>query len=183
MMPARADMFVDESEDPRHESPMVGTETELLTGFLRWQRETLELKCADLSPMQLAERAVPPSTMSLLGLVRHMADVERGWFRRRMAGLDDAPPIYYSEDNPDGDFDDVIGDQATVDDAWARWRAEVAFGDEFVSNAADLDVIALGPTRSTLSLRWVIIHLIEEYARHLGHADLLREKIDGKLGQ
>ena len=95
----RADVFVDLESDPRGEPPTMGGERETLTGFLRWQRETLELKCSGLSPEELARRSVEPSTMSLLGLLRHMSDVERGWFRWFMAG-EDAPDRFSSEDDP-----------------------------------------------------------------------------------
>ncbi len=102
-------MFVDPARDPRGEPPPVGDERALLTAFLRWQRQTLEVKCGDLSAEELARRAVPPSTMSLLGLVRHMADVEHGWFRTTMAGLD-APRRWRTDATPDSDFDDVRED-------------------------------------------------------------------------
>lgn len=181
-MPQRADMFLEPPDDPRLDVPGVGEERALLVGFLRWQRETLELKCAGLGADDLASRAVDPSTMSLLGLLRHMAEVERAWFRRRLAGID-APPRYYSDADPDGDFDGAVADDAVVADAWAAWRDEVQFADGFVSDAADLDVVGDAPPRGPVSLRWVLLHMIEEYARHLGHADLLRERIDGRLGQ
>ena len=179
----RADMFVDPDSDPRTDTPTQGGEKETLTGFLRWQRETLELKCSGLDAEQLARRAVEPSTMSLLGLVRHMAEVERGWFRRFMNGHD-APPMFYSRDDPDRDFAGAVADQAVVGAAFRTWREEIDFADTYVAET-DLSVLGvrkdsdLGPT----SLRWVLTHMIEEYARHLGHADLLRERIDGRLGQ
>lgn len=183
-MTQRADMFVDPDVDPRHDPPTSGDERETLQGFLRWQRETLELKCSGLDAAQLATRSVEPSTLSLLGLVRHMADVERGWFRRFMAG-EDAPPIYYSKDDPDGDFDGAVADHSVVEDAWDAWRREVAFADRFVADAPSLDIAGkkVDPDRGPMSLRWVLVHMIEEYARHLGHADLLRERIDGAIGQ
>jgi uncharacterized damage-inducible protein DinB len=181
-MPSRADMFVDPENDPRDEPAPVGDERTLLVGFLRWQRQTLELKCSGLDAEDLARRSVEPSTMSLLGLVRHMADVERSWFRRTMAG-EDAPRIYYSEDDPDGDFDGAVADPVVVEQAWATWRAEVEFADRFTSEAPDLDVTGSSRWQPAVSLRWVLIHMIEEYARHLGHADLMRERIDGALGQ
>jgi uncharacterized damage-inducible protein DinB len=153
-----------------------------LLGFLRFQRETLELKCRGLGAEQLARRAVEPSSLSLLGLVRHMADVELGWFRRTMAGQ----PVkkrFSSEHEPDGDFDGARPDPAVVQEAWDVWRAEVAFADRFVAEAASLDVTGNDRWRGPVSLRWVLVHMIEEYARHNGHADLLRERIDGAVGQ
>ena len=121
--------------------------------------------------------------MSLLGLVRHMADVERSWFRRVMAG-EDAPPIFYSKEDIDGDFDNAVADPDVVAEAWERWREEMANADRFVAEALDLDVASLRETDpDRVSLRWVLIHMVEEYARHCGHADLLRERIDGRVGQ
>ena len=178
------DMFIEPEKDPRTEPPGRGGERETLAGFLRWYRETLELKCTGLDAAAMARRSVEPSSMSLLGIVRHMADVERGWFRRFMAGLD-APPRYYSKQDPDGDFDGAQADPAVVEQAWAAWRDEVAFADEFVAAAPSLDLVGqlTDRDRGEMSLRWVLVHMVEEYARHIGHADLLRERIDGAVGQ
>ena len=118
-------MFTDPDTDPRVEPPTQGDERATLVGFLRWQRDTLELKCAGLDADNLARRSVEPSTLSLLGLVRHIAEVERGWFRRVMAGQD-APPHFYTDTDPDGDFDGAVPDPALVAKAWDTWRAEVA---------------------------------------------------------
>jgi uncharacterized damage-inducible protein DinB len=173
-------MFIDLNDDPRVDPPGMGDERTTLVGFLRWQRETLELKCSGLDAEQLARRSVEPSTMSLLGLVRHMADVERSWFRRFMAGLD-APKLFPG----DIAFDDAAADPAMVSQAWALWRDEIAFADQFVADAPTLDLPGKqqDSVRGPMSLRWILTHMIEEYARHLGHVDLLRERIDGKLGQ
>ena len=122
------------------------------------------------------------STLSLLGLVRHMAEVERGWFRRVMAGQD-APPRFYSNADPDGDFDGAAPEPELVAEAWEVWRSEVAFAERFVAEAPDLDVTGNDPWRGAVSLRWVLMHMVEEYARHNGHADLLRQGIDGAVGQ
>ena len=178
------DMFIEPEHDPRTEPPSAGSERDTLTGFLGWHRGTLELKCSGLDAAALARRAVEPSSLSLLGLVRHMADVERGWFRRLMAGQD-APPRYYSPEDPDGDFDNVRPDPAMVAEAWQAWREEVAFADQFVAAAPDLELVGKREDkwRGAMSLRWVLNHMIEEYARHNGHADLLRERIDGAVGQ
>ncbi len=153
-----------------------------LTAFLRSQRDTLELKCSGLDASALARRAVDPSTLSLLGLVRHMADVERAWFRRVMAGQD-APPVFYSDLDHDGDFNGAAPDPALVAEAWEAWRAEVAFAEQFVDDAASLEVTGNDRWRGAMSLRWVLVHMIEEYARHNGHADLLRQRIDGSVGE
>ena len=146
-----------------------------LTGYLRDQRLTLELKCAGLDAAGLTRRSVPPSNLSLLGLVRHMAEVERAWFRRRLAGLD-APTLY---GGGDAEFDGAVADPEVVAEAWSTWRAEVAFAERFVDAAPDLDLVG----KEGHVLRRVLVHMIEEYARHNGHADLLRERIDGRVGQ
>ncbi|MEV0802395.1 DinB family protein [Kribbella sp. NPDC050281] len=161
----------------RSRRPPSAQERETVLAFLQWHRETLELKCADLKPEQLGERAVRRSGLSLLGLVRHAAETERFWFRRVMAG-EEAPPLF---DVPDA-FDVTGADAAMVDQAWDAWRAEVAFADKFVAAAPDLDVVGDEPGEGPVSLRWVLMHLLEEYARHNGHADLLREQLDGAVG-
>lgn len=171
-----ADVFVEPLEDPRYAVPDAGPERDLLYGFLRWQRETLVLKCEGLTPDQLASRPIAMTSMSLLGLVRHMADVERSWFRRRLAG-EDAPRRFSSEDDPDGAWDDAA--PSGVAEAWAAWEEEVAWADRFFSDN-DLDLVG---REAGVSLRWVMLHMVEEYARHMGHADLLRQAIDGRVGQ
>lgn len=176
------DMFTDPDDDPRTEGPVRGDELAVLLGFLQWQRQTLELKCAGLDAAAMARRSVEPSSMSLLGLVRHLADVERGWFRRTLA-QQDAPPHFRSRGNPDGDFDDAVPDPEVVAQAWRVWREEVAFSDQFVAQAPNLDITGYEQWRGDISLRWILIHMVEEYARHLGHVDLLRERIDGAVGQ
>ena len=177
----RADVFVDREDDPREDGPSLGDERATLVEYLRYQRMTLELKCSGLDAADLARRSVPPSTMSLLGLVRHLAEVERRWFRARMAGQDTAAH-YYSDVDPDGDFDGAVPDPEVVAEAWDTWRAECAFTDRFVAAAPNLDVT--GDTdQGPVSLREVLVHMVEEYARHNGHADLLRERIDGRVGQ
>ncbi|MFL6125780.1 DinB family protein [Actinophytocola sp.] len=179
MATRRAQLFGGE-DDPRFATPVTGDERAVLAATLRAQRATLEVKCAGLAA-ELAERSVPPSTLSLLGLVRHLADVERRWFRQVLAGQD-APPLFSSADAPDGDFDGAVADAAVIAGAWAAWRVEVAFAERFTANAPDLDVTGEDGWRGTVSLRWVLIHMVEEYARHNGHADLLRERIDGAVG-
>jgi uncharacterized damage-inducible protein DinB len=175
-------MWMDTAQDPRFAA---GAELEgeraTLLDYLHAYRLTMEMKCADLDPAQLARRSVPPSTMSLLGLVRHMADVERNWFRRVMAQAD-APPLYWSEDVADADWVGAVADQAVVDDAWRAWREEVAFAEKFVADSSDLGLRVPMRDGTTVALREVLVHMIEEYARHCGHADLLRERIDGRIG-
>jgi uncharacterized damage-inducible protein DinB len=180
---AGSNMWMDMALDPRFEA---GAELEgeraTLLDYLRAYRLTMEMKCADLDAAQLASRSVPPSTMSLLGLIRHMADVERNWFRRVMAQAD-APPLYWSEDIADADWLGAVADPAVVDDAWRAWRDEVAFAEKFVAGSPDLGLEGINRDGTSIALREVLVHMIEEYARHCGHADLLRERIDGRVGQ
>ncbi|HET8581634.1 MAG TPA: DinB family protein, partial [Jatrophihabitans sp.] len=123
-----------------------------------------------------------PSTMSLLGLVRHMAHVERSWFRRVMAGQD-APYLYRTPEDRDADFNGAVADPAVVEQAWRAWRDEVAFAEQYVDRTPDLSTTGTTRDGSEVQLRDVLVHMIEEYARHCGHADLLRECIDGRVGQ
>jgi uncharacterized damage-inducible protein DinB len=157
------------------EIPRTGDERSTLLAFLKWQRSTLERKCAGLEPDQVRIRSVEPSNLSLLGLVRHMADVERGWFRRTLAG-EDVADRYSSPDATDGDFDNV--DTANVDEAFAAWGEECELADEIISRRA-LEATGRHRTGREVSMRWILKHMIEEYSRHNGHADLLRERIDG----
>ncbi len=166
----------------RSKPPPAAGEGEMLAAWLDYHRATLELKCDGLSDAQLRRRAVPPSNLSLLGLVRHMAEVERAWFRRE-AVYEDAPPRYCSKGNGDGDFNDV--DTADVIEAFDAWRDECQRAREIVAVAATLDMETRGKRGNStgpLTLRWIMVHMIEEYARHNGHADLLRERIDGSTG-
>ncbi len=163
----------------RIDPPLVAREREMLDAWLDYHRATLAVKCEGLSDDQLRAQAVPPSSLSLLGLVRHMGEVERSWFRRVLSG-EQAPPRYYSDENRDGDFDDVA--DADVAEAFGYWRDECADARERVAAAPSLDVTGTGRQGETYSLRWIMVHMIEEYARHNGHADLLRERIDGTVG-
>ncbi|MFC4020456.1 DinB family protein [Micromonospora sp. GCM10011542] len=175
------DRFVHPDEDPRSGGGFSDERT-ILVHYLRDQRLTFQLKCDGLDADQLARRAIPPSTMSLLGLIRHLAEVERGWFRRTMAGQD-ALKIYASEADPDGDFDGAVADPEVVAEAWRTWQAEVEFAERFVAEAPDLGVQGRQRLGNTVVLRELLVHMIEEYARHNGHADLLRERIDGRVGE
>jgi uncharacterized damage-inducible protein DinB len=162
----------------RTDPPYVAGEQAMLDAWLEYHRSTLAWKCEGLDDAQLRERAVPPSSLSLLGLVRHMADVERNWFRRVLGG-EDVPGIYWTDDDLDGDFDNV--DTADVQEAFATWRSECEHARRNAAAAASLEVT--GQRRGeSVSLRWILVHMIEEYARHNGHADLLRERIDGAVG-
>jgi uncharacterized damage-inducible protein DinB len=160
--------------------PETGDERMLLDAFLDFHRDTLRWKCAGLSDEQLRRRSVEPSSMSLLGIVRHLAEVELSWFVRRFAGQD-VPLLYCSDDNPDGDFDDV--DAADAATTWATYDEVIVRAKDAVAGAS-LDAEFIRPSdQKRYSLRWLYLHLIEEYARHNGHADLLRERIDGAVGE
>jgi uncharacterized damage-inducible protein DinB len=168
--------------EDRPEPPTEGDERATLIGFLDYQRATLAWKCSGLTPEQLAQRATPPSTLSLLGLVRHMAEVELAWFDRVATGTR-RPYFYSTKDDPDADFTGAVADPEVVDNAFATWRQSV---DEAraVTARTELDATFHHDRYDTdFSLRWVLCHMIEEYARHNGHADLLREAIDGSTGE
>lgn len=188
----RADMFTADGrpsdDDPRENGPTLGDERTTLLEALRFLRLTLELKCAGLDAEAMARRSVEPSTMSLLGLVRHLADMERATFRVLLAGQD-APPLFSSDTERDGDFDGAVPDPEVVAQAWDAWRAEVDFATRFMARAPSLDATADDPLNrhgsggGLMSVREVLVGTIVEYARHLGHVDLLRERIDGRVGQ
>jgi hypothetical protein len=164
------------AETERPYAPYECDERTMLTQWLDYQRATLALKCEGLTPDQLRTRAVPPSELSLLGLVRHAAEFENLWFRFWLAG---EGPVHRWE----GDEDFAV-DGADVDEAFDYWRAECANSREVVASFASLDDVGAGQTPGAgISVRWTLVHLIEEYARHNGHADLLREVIDGVTGQ
>ena len=168
--------------DPRNHPETQADERTTLVVFLNFQRETLAWKCADLSAEQLARRAVPCTTMSLLGIVRHMAEVERIWFRVVLC-QEPAVPHFYSDEDSDGEFNDAVADDEVVAIGFATWRAEIAYAESFVASASDLDVSGTNKWGETMSLRWILVHMVEEYARHNGHADLLRQMIDGRTGE
>lgn len=152
----------------------------MLEGWLDYQRATLLTKCDGLTDEQLKTRSVEPSSLSLLGLVRHMTDVERGWFRRVLMD-EEARPQYRRDENWDADFDDA--DTADVADTFRRFRDELDVSRRITADHTDLDAVGARPLEAgPVSLRWIYIHMIEEYARHNGHADLLRERIDGVTG-
>jgi uncharacterized damage-inducible protein DinB len=166
-------------DDDRPKPPLVADEREMLRAFLEFHRATLAMKCAGLSDEDLRRRSMPPSTLSLLGLVRHMAEVERTWFRKIVNG-EDIPLVW----SPDGDYqvayDPTDGTRAQ---AFAAWEAEVAHARRIERAAESLDVTAHNPRwDEDVSLRLVMMHMMHEYARHNGHADFLREGIDGVTG-
>lgn len=174
-------LWVDADSDPRNTGEPPVSEVTTLRQYLDHYRMTLEMKCDGLSPEQMAIRSVPPSTMSLLGLVRHLARIEHHWFRRTLGGQTDLPELYGTEEEPDLDFDGVVGTDECVVDAWSTWRREVAHAREVCARYEDLGVPFI--PGEPWQARGVVVHMIEEYARHCGHADLLRECIDGRTGQ
>jgi hypothetical protein len=167
-------------EITRADGAQTGDERTILEGLLEFHRATLLWKCAGLTAEQLKIASVEPSKLTLLGLVRHLAEVERSWFRRRAAAIE-LPMLYCTDDNPDGDFDDVAGADAEAD--YATYVAECQACREAVAGI-DLEETFHHTRRGVdISLRWVYGHMIEEYARHNGHADLIRERIDGATGE
>jgi uncharacterized damage-inducible protein DinB len=161
----------------RSEPPRVAGERAMYQSWLDFHRGTLLWKCAGLTDEELKTASVSPSGLTLLGLARHMAEVERSWFRTKSAGLG-LPHLYCSADDPDGDFDNVA--DAVVQADLASFRDECLAADEAVRGKT-LDDTFDG-RNGPISLRWVYVHMIEEYARHNGHADLIRERIDGAVG-
>jgi Protein of unknown function (DUF664) len=164
----------------RVEPPQVGDERAMLPAYLDYHRATLEMKCSGLTDDQLRERSVAASSLSLLGLVRHLTEVERSWFQARFARTD-APPIYFSDDNLDGDFDDL--DFPDVAQVFATYREACEQSRRVVARAGSLDDLGVRGDGSEVTLRWILLHMLEEYARHNGHADLLRQSIDGATGE
>ena len=157
--------------------PGNGTERELLTGWLAFHRNALEAKCDGLDAEQLISMSAPPSDLSLLGLVRHLTEMEYYYLTHAMAG-DDVRPVYCTDEEPDGDIVDLTPAMATG--SLDRWQAECRAADAELANADSLDSKCPG---NGFSVRWNLIKTIQEYARHNGHADLLRERIDGVTGE
>lgn len=173
-----SDMFVSDEEDPRSDGGWADNERSVLLGFLEDRRLTLEMKCAGLDATQMARASVPPSDMSLLGLVRHLTGVENYWFCSAIAGLGGTRP-FHAEDGTDEAFVVEASDEA-VEDAWLAWRSQVALSRSIIEKVSDLSERGTG---NPVPVREILVHLIREYAQHLGHADLIRERIDGRVGQ
>ncbi|KQX57457.1 MULTISPECIES: DinB family protein [unclassified Streptomyces] len=165
---------------PRVDPSTTSGEREALEQWLDFHRATLASKCEGLDDAQLRTPSAPPSDLNLLGLVRHMAEVERGWFRNVLAG-EKAEWIYSTQEDRDGDIHATEGD--TYEEAFATWQAEIAHA-RALAAPHGLDDLGVGEHRSgeSFNLRWIYLHMIEEYARHNGHADLIRERIDGATG-
>ncbi|MEV5571771.1 DinB family protein [Spirillospora sp. NPDC052269] len=159
--------------------PPARDERATLEAYLDFHRATLLLKCAGLTGEQLASKPLPSTNLTLLGLVRHLAENERWWFRRRFDGQDEVGDLYCSPDHPDGDFD--LADPDGAEEDFAAHAREVELARQ-TARGRSLDEEFPG-RGGTLTLRWVYLHMIEEYTRHNGHADLLREAIDGLTGE
>jgi uncharacterized damage-inducible protein DinB len=178
-----SDMWMDPASDPRTYGNPVG-EKATLREYLGNYRLTLDMKCSGLDAEQLARRSVPPSTLSLLGLIRHLAQVENHWFQRVLQGRTDSPRLFKRDDDKDADFSGAVGDPAVVDEAFRAWKAEIAAAEKWLEELNEGDLGKEVPyDGESVSVRDVLVHVIEEYARHAGHADLLRECIDGRTGQ
>ena len=171
------DMWADPDDDPRNNAgASPDGELATLQDYLTSYRLTLHMKCEGLDAEQLARRSVPPSTMSLLGLLRHLAEVERDW-RGWISERGRLPKLYGFRD---GDFDGAVGEQAEVDAARVDLEREQAATDAALAEHPDLGERL---AKDGIAVRELMVHRIEEYARHCGHADLLRECIDGRIGQ
>lgn len=176
-----SDMWLPADQDPRDYSTTRGERDTVLT-YLRNYRVAFELKCQGMDPDQLARRSVPPSTLSLLGLLRHLAGVEHSWFRRVLQDQPHLPRLYVTDEDRDLDFNGAVADHEVVEEAWTAWRREVEDADAWLGKGTPFDEI-VSWHGDDIEVRDVLVHLVEEYARHLGHADLLRECIDGRTGQ
>lgn len=160
---------------------MTGAERQVLDHWLDLYRDTVLLKIAGLDAYQLARRSVAPSTMSLLGVVRHLTEVEAYWLRVVLLDEQGVPDYYCTPESPDGDFDDAAAETAAAD--VAAYRAELRVTRANAGAWTDLDSPVRGRREGKpVNLRWILTHLVEEYARHLGHMDLLREAVDGRTG-
>jgi uncharacterized damage-inducible protein DinB len=179
-----SDMWIEPGQDPRTYGNPQG-EKATYQEYLRNYRLTLEMKCQGLTPTQLAMRSVPPSSMSLLGLIRHMASVEHNWFRR-VALSTGEERLFKTVDDRDHDFNGARGDEETVTDAFETWHTQIHQADAWLDALDESELgreLPFPNDAGTVSVRDLLVHMIEEYARHCGHADLLRECVDGRTGQ
>ncbi len=167
------------SDDDRPRIPRVAGEREALAGYLEYYRATVEMKCRDLTPTQLRTRSVPPSTLSLHGIVRHLAGVERWWFQQNFERRD-VPFLFITADQPDLDVDPPADADFAAD--LAVWQAECAVSREIVAAHGLDDTARPLDWTEDVDLRWLLLRMIGEYAQHCGHVDLLREGIDGRTG-
>ena len=167
------------TDDDRPRIPRVAAEREALAAYLEYYRATVEMKCRGLTPEQTRTQSMPPSTLSLHGLVRHLAGVERWWFQQNFKRRD-VPSLFVAADNPNLDFEPPSDADFAAD--LETWRAECAVSREIVA-AHDLDDTARPlDWYEDIDLRWLVLRMITEYAQHCGHVDLLREGVDGRTG-
>lgn len=170
----------------RFDIPQVGDELTVMIGFLEWMRDTLRAKAGDLTADQLRRR-LEPSTMTLGGMVTHLAWVESWWFTEIFRGERPAEPWASLDWKADEDAEWAVAASMSPEAIWAVFDAETERARAVLAEVGDLDAVAVGHRKrkpgEPLSLRWIVLHMIEEYARHLGHADLIRESIDGSVGQ
>jgi hypothetical protein len=165
---------------PREDPDLQTDELALFGQYLDFHRATLALKCARLSEADLKRRPLPSSNLTLLGLVRHLTDVEYGWFCEWLDGQPERA-TYFTAENPNGDFDDL--DTHPVTDVWTAFADQVAESRRILATFTDGGELTRGAPGRPRNVRWVLGHMLEEYARHNGHADLLREAIDGETGE
>jgi hypothetical protein len=156
--------------------PPNGSEREIVLGWLAFHRDALNAKCAGLTPQQLVIASAPPSDLTLLGLVRHLTEMERAYLNQPLRGLA-VELLYCTDAEPDGDIGSVRAETAEAD--LARWHEECALSDELIAGFALDDVRPNGKS----TVRWLVQKVVGEYARHNGHADLIREAIDGQTGE
>jgi hypothetical protein len=163
----------------RDDPPLVADERASLASWLDFHRTTLRQKCQGLTGQQMVQAAVPPSAMTLLGLVQHMSLVEWGWFEHSFA---DGPTSEPMETGGDPEAEWHMLDPDRVGEAWEIFERQCAHSRAIVDGAVSLDALSATTKEPIRDLRWIMVHMIEEYARHNGHADLLRECIDGVVG-
>ena len=163
----------------RVDEPSDGDERSILLGWLAFHRDGLRLKCAGLTPEQLVEKSTPPSKLTLLGLLRHLTEMERVYAAWALGPTTPLQFVWgeYTDDGPEWDFD---VDASMVDDSFAKWDREREAADQAIAGHPSLDSVGAGNGRT---VRWNLQKLVGEYARHVGHADLLREAIDGATGE
>ena len=175
------DMWLPPGQDPREQKAPPRGERDVVLSYLAFYRRTFELKLQDLDAEQLARRSVPPSTMSLLGLLRHLAGVEHSWNKRVLQGHPELTRLYRDHEDRDHDFNGAVEDDEVVAQGWAQWQQEVADAQAWLEQDDFQRLVPHGDEE--IEVRDIAVHLVEEYARHCGHADLLRECVDGRTGQ
>ncbi|HZU11601.1 MAG TPA: DUF664 domain-containing protein [Chloroflexota bacterium] len=173
------------TEARRTEVPLNGDERAMLNAFLDAQRDTLEWKCSGLTAEQLKDATSPPSPLTLLGLLRHLTEVEYFWLEGILLGQGSHLGLYSGQANPvDGDGAWTDLDSHSVDTVMRNWKEACDASKRHAASLPDLDATAAYPwDNEPVTLRWITVHMIREYSRHIGHADLLRERIDGVTGE